>query len=178
MLALQQEKEREALRHLQAAMRIGSHPLVEESLAWPQMFAWGKERGLYLPLAHTQQCKAPVWLRAAGVRELRIGERSVPLGGTAGAFDLLVCLALEGPQHWEGVGQALWEAEAPAVLYSRIKATLSRARNLLADREAVRMERGILSLDLTREWIVDTTGPGKFLEGLWTEWALEKRELN
>lgn len=176
VLALRRKKAQDARKYLQNALDIGSYPLVEESLAWPEVFAWGREQGVYLPLIQPRQDKAPVRLKATGVRELWVGQRQVPLGGSGKAFDLLVYLAMEGPHHWERAGLALWEGEGPVVLYTRLKATLSRARDLLASRDAVRMERGVLSLDPAREWQVDTTGPGKFLEGLWTEWALEQRE--
>lgn len=176
ILAFQQKKGREALRSLEKARGLSHYVVAEESLAWPEMFAWAREQGVDLPLAQRRQDRAPVRLKATGVRELWVGQRQVPLGGSGKAFDLLVYLALEGPQHWERVGLALWEGESPAVLYTRLKATLSRARDLLASRDAVRMERGVLSLDPARGWLVDTTGPGKFLEGLWTEWALDRRE--
>lgn len=175
-LAWEQGRPTEARRYLQKALEVGPYPLAEEARAWPALFDWGREKGLKLPQPQQHETKAPVRLKVNGVRELWIGERQVPLGGSGKAFDLLVYLALEGPHHWEQVGCALWEGEAPQVLYTRLKATLSRARDLLAQREAVRMERGILSLDPTRAWQVDKSGPGRFLEGLWTEWALERRE--
>lgn len=164
-----------ALELLREARAVGPYPLMEEALTFPKLFDLAARRGMELPRVQPATAKPGVRLCPYGVRRLWVGEREVPLEGSGRAFDLMVYLALEGPASWEVAASALWEGESPKVLYRRLKHTASRARDLLADAEAVRLRRGLVSLDPERAWEV-VGGRGRFLEGLWTEWAIGRRE--
>lgn len=168
---------RGALALLGEARLLGPYPLMEEALAFPELFDLAGRHGLELPRVEPSGDKAGVRLFPHGERRLQVGGRKVPLEGSGRAFDLMVYLALEGPTGWEAAASALWEGEKSKVLYQRLKHTASRARDLLADAEAVRLRGGVVSLDPERVWEV-VGGKGRFLEGLWTEWALGRRDPN
>jgi len=165
-----------AVRLLREAQRTGPYPLMEEALAFPELFDLAERRGLRPRRTRRARGPAPVRLEPWGGRRLLAGRREVPLEGSGRAFELLVYLALEGAASWERVAHALWEdAERPRKLYRRVQMAAARARDLLADGGAVRVRGGVLELDPKREWRV-VKGRGRFLEGVWTEWAEESRK--
>ena len=160
-----------ALRLLREAREGGPYPLAEEAMSWPELFDLAARGGLVLERARRAEGPPPVRLEPWGRRRLHAGDREVPLGGSGRAFELLVFLALEGPSSWEKAAHALWgDVESSRALYRRTQVALARARDLLASREAVRLAGGVLDLDPEREWRLER-GRGRFLEGVWTEWA-------
>jgi len=82
---------------------------------------------------------------------LLVGRREVPLEGSGKAFALLALLLKEGPLPWREAALRLWGEDGPGVR-ERLHTTASRARDLLADREAVRWEGEVLRLDPERRW--------------------------
>ena len=159
------------------ALEAGPYPLMEESGAFPELFALAARGGVSVPRIQRREALDEVRLAPWGRKRLLVGEREVPLAGSGRAFELMVFLALEGPTAWERVAEALWEpppGEPKAKVRRRLRMTVSRARDLLADPEAVLMRNGVLELNPRREWRV-LEGKGRFLEGLWTEWAEGRR---
>lgn len=163
-----------AVRLLREARESGPYPLLEEAMSWPALFDLAARRGVRLERTRRARSLAPVTLEPWGGRRLLAGKREVPLEGSGRAFELLVYLALEGPASWERVAHALWsDEERSRTLYRRVQMAAARARDLLASGEAVRLSGGVLELDPGREWRVKR-GKGRFLEGVWTEWAREE----
>jgi len=149
-LSRREGKEEGALALLQEARAIGPYPLAEEALGFPDLFALAEERGLALPRARRAPEKPKVVLRE-NPPGLLVGRREVPLEGSGKAFALLALLLKEGPLPWREAALSLWGEDGPGVR-ERLHMTASRARDLLADREAVRWEGEVLRLDPERRW--------------------------
>ncbi|WP_038043866.1 tetratricopeptide repeat protein [Thermus tengchongensis] len=137
---------------LEEALAIGPYPLMEEALAFPDLFALAEARGLRLPRTRRAPERPKVRLEERE-RRLWVGRREVPLEGSGKAFDLLLLLATQGPTTWREAALKLWGEDGPGVR-ERLHTTASRARDLLADREAVRWEGEVLRLDSRRRWEV------------------------
>ncbi|GAA6756360.1 hypothetical protein Thermus77420_18360 [Thermus thalpophilus] len=150
-LSRREGKEEGALALLQEARAIGPYPLAEEALGFPELFALAEARELKLPRTRRAPERPRVRLEAGKVRRLWLGRREVPLEGSGKAFDLLLLLASEGPLTWREAALRLWGEDGPGVR-ERLHMTASRARDLLADREAVRWKGEVLSLDSERRW--------------------------
>nr|ABQ95638.1 hypothetical protein [Thermus sp. 4C] len=150
-LSRREGKEEGALALLQEARALGPYPLAEEALAFPELFALAETRELKLPRTRRAPERPRVRLEAGKVRRLWLGRREVPLEGSGKAFDLLLLLASEGPLTWREAALRLWGEDGPGVR-ERLHTTASRARDLLADREAVRWEGEVLRLDPERRW--------------------------
>ena len=147
------EGEREgALALFREALAIGPYPLMEEALSFPELFALAEAEGLAPPRTR----RAPERPGARLVlpeKRLFVGRREVPLEGSGRAFDLLALLAREGPMTWREVARRLWEEDGEEAR-RRLHTTASRARDLLADREAVVWRGETLLLDPRRRWEV------------------------
>ncbi len=150
-LSRREGKEEGALALLQEARALGPYPLAEEALGFPELFALAEARELKLPRTRRAPERPRVRLEAGKVRRLWLGRREVPLEGSGKAFDLLLLLASEGPLTWREAALRLWGEDGPGVR-ERLHMTASRARDLLADREAVRWEGEVLRLDPERRW--------------------------
>lgn len=149
-LSRREGKEEGALALLQEARALGPYPLAEEALGFPDLFALAEERGLALFRARKAPEKPKVVLRESPPG-LLVGRREVPLEGSGKAFALLALLLKEGPLPWREAALRLWGEDGPGVR-ERLHTTASRARDLLADREAVRWEGEVLRLDPERKW--------------------------
>ncbi|GAA6737462.1 MULTISPECIES: tetratricopeptide repeat protein [Thermus] len=137
---------------LEEALSLGPYPLMEEALAFPQLFALAEEQGLSLPRSRRAPERPKVKLDPEG-RRMWVGRREVPLEGSGRAFDLLVLLAQEGPLPWQEAAFRLWE-EVGEDIRKRLHTTASRARDLVADREAVVWRGEVLELDGRRRWAI------------------------
>lgn len=142
-----------AVRLLEEALEVGPYPLMEEALAFPQLFALGEARGLALPRTRRAP-ERPMVRLDTGERRLWVGRREVALEGSGFAFELMVLLAREGPLHWAEAAYRLWEERGAPGLRKRLHTTVSRARDLVADREAVRWREEVVELDSRRRWEV------------------------
>jgi tetratricopeptide (TPR) repeat protein len=150
-LARREGKKDGALALLQEALSLGPYPLMEEALGFPRLFALAEAEGLELPATRRspERPKAKLFREE---RKLVVARREVPLAGSGLAFELLLALA-EGPLTWREVATRLW-GEASEEARARLHMTASRARDLLADREAVVWRGETLLLDPRRRWEV------------------------
>ncbi|AEV17329.1 hypothetical protein TCCBUS3UF1_p320 (plasmid) [Thermus sp. CCB_US3_UF1] len=140
-----------ALPLLEEALAVGPYPLMEEALGFPELFAFAEAHGLRLPRTRKAPDKPGVRLEAGKTPRMMVGRREVPLEGSGRAFDLMALLAAEGPLSWREAALRLWGEDGPG-LRERLHTTASRARDLVADREAVRWKGEVLSLDPERRW--------------------------
>jgi len=173
-LARRRGREAAAARLLAEAYGAGPYPAMEEAPAFPELFALAGGR----PRTRARVRPPPAELDPAGRGRLRVAGREVPLAGSGRALALLVFLALEGPAPWERAAEALWEDAGRAgrrALYRRVQSAAARARDLLASERAVVLEGGVLALEEGRRWRVREAGEA-FLAGVWTEWAVGRRE--
>jgi IS5 family transposase len=125
---------------------------MEEALSFPELFALAEAEGLAPPRTRRAPEKPGARLVLTEKR-LFVGRREVPLEGSGRAFDLLALLAREGPMTWREAARRLWEEDGEEAR-RRLHTTASRARDLLADREAVVWRGETLLLDRRRKWEV------------------------
>jgi tetratricopeptide (TPR) repeat protein len=157
----------------------------EEAGAFPLLFNLleSAEKPVPAPLKYAGQ--TVVRVTARGVLEVRVNGRGVPIApsGRVGEF-LVYLLEQGGVASLEVIGDALYAGDLSAPDHKRIRQTVWKLvkglRDALGWQDSVRSLRGAYRLDPDAIWEYDVAEAralgrfdGPFLEGVYSDWALE-----
>lgn len=159
--------------------------LRDEVHCFPELFEELARLGRFAEVKPLSPRKVRVEVRAAGVLEVRVNGRAVPLQPTGKPAELLVRLlesggeeSLEGliydlyrnygPDQARKAQQALWE-------------NIDKLRQVLGWEDSIQAVGRAYRFDPGAEWDYDVPklpipNQGRYLEGVYSDWVIEKRE--
>ena len=157
----------------------------EESGAFGALFGLLENAGQPVPARLEYAQRTVVSVRASGVLEVRVNDRAVPIAPTSRAGELLVfLLEAGGVASLEVIGDAMYAGSfgplEPVRVRQAVWKLVDKLRDALGWEGSVRALRGAYRLDADATWEYDiararTDGffEGSFLEGVYSDWALE-----
>jgi len=159
--------------------------LRDEAHCFPQLFAQLKHLGQFTGLQPASPSKLQVEVWAAGVLEVRVNGRPVPIRPTGRPGELLVrLLESEGEESLEGLVYDLYRTygqgearKAQQALWEHV----DKLRQVLGWEESVQALGKAYRLDPQAQWVYDIPNQPKshtprFLFGNNNDWVLEKRQ--
>lgn len=159
--------------------------LRDEAHCFPEVFAQLKLAGKLTELPPAAPTKLRVEVRAAGVLGVQVNGRPVPLQPTGKPGELLVrLLESGGEESLEGLIYDLYRTYGPGQTRKAQQALwehVDKLRQALGWEESLQAVGRAYRLDPQAEWDYDVAklavpNQGRYLEGIYSDWALEKRE--
>ncbi|MER3481626.1 MAG: DNA-binding protein [Meiothermus sp.] len=161
--------------------------VLEERACFPELFEFWRQHGgldVFDP-AHPRPTRVEV--RAAGILQVKVNGREVPLKPTSKAAEVLVLLLeAEGQETVERLIVALNPDTTPDCREKdrkKLWAHVKKLRQVLGWEGSIVAVGGVYRLDPSAQWDYDMNHPqvrlhprAQFLEGIYSSWVLDRRE--
>ncbi len=157
----------------------------EETGAFGALFGLLENAGQPVPARLEYATRTVVSVKASGVLEVCVNDRAVPIAPTGRAGELLVfLLEAGGVASLEVIGDAMYAGSfgppEPVRVRQAVWKLVNKLRDALGWEGSVRALRGAYRLDADATWEYDIARAradgffeGSFLEGVYSDWALE-----
>jgi tetratricopeptide (TPR) repeat protein len=157
----------------------------EEVRAWPELFALLQAAGLPVPLPLEYPDGLTVSVRACGSLQVSVNGRAVTIAPSGRLAELLVfLLEMDGSATLEQIMDAMFPDVLDDAARNRARKAIWKLvetlRHTLGWAASIVALRGAYGLDAAVTWEYDVRqvrrdgrGAGKFLEGVYSDWALE-----